>query len=397
MHMLETVMAFAVTMIIFSTITTGIVEAILRRLGRRERNLENTIRSLYQSVIVPWYAKVRERCADGQSGAGLQEGEDRFVESMVGTPIQNLSPVRGPFDAIGMWISDRFIIKLLNPFGRESAQVDHLSVVAFAERLGRTDVGQKILAQTQDQMNLLVTDLARSFERFGRASGEIYRKNAQTVALFVGVVFAFGANIDVSLLFTSLQKNAELRTSLVTQGEDAKADFDIAAAKLELVVEAIQDEATNELNEEAIASIKDDIDALHNDIKEIESIGLPIGWRYFPYCRKPVANQPPDVEWVDPRCDPAEIEQQGRFHYGRWAVFTLLAGILIGLGGPFWYRVYTSLSQLFQLLRAFGIGRTEQAEKAEGKAEGSNPAASIAPESVIDAFEKSARAHAATL
>ena len=59
--MLEIVMAFAVTMIIFSTITTGIVEAILRRLGRRERNLENTIRSLYQSVIVPWYAKARER------------------------------------------------------------------------------------------------------------------------------------------------------------------------------------------------------------------------------------------------------------------------------------------------------------------------------------------------
>jgi hypothetical protein len=51
MEILESALAFAVVMIIFSTITTGIVGLLLRSFGTREKNLEKTIRALFELII----------------------------------------------------------------------------------------------------------------------------------------------------------------------------------------------------------------------------------------------------------------------------------------------------------------------------------------------------------
>ena len=39
-----------------------------------------------------------------------------------------------------------------------------------------------------------------------------------------------------------------------------------------------------------------------------------------------------------------------------------MAGVLIGLGGPFWFRVFTSLSRAFHALKALGPGGRKPAK-----------------------------------
>ena len=46
-------MAFAIAMILFSTIVTGIVELIMRLFGVREKNLQTTLESLFENVVWP--------------------------------------------------------------------------------------------------------------------------------------------------------------------------------------------------------------------------------------------------------------------------------------------------------------------------------------------------------
>lgn len=47
------------------------------------------------------------------------------------------------------------------------------------------------------------------------------------------------------------------------------------------------------------------------------------------------------------------LQCAGSEDWYHWALNVLLSGLLIGLGGPFWYRVFTSLSYTAQLVRTF--------------------------------------------
>jgi len=52
--------------------------------------------------------------------------------------------------------------------------------------------------------------------------------------------------------------------------------------------------------------------------------------------------------------------------YLLWVLKVMLAGFLIGLGGPFWYKVFTGLSHIVQVLRTFrGQPRQEAISKSE--------------------------------
>ena len=62
-----------------------------------------------------------------------------------------------------------------------------------------------------------------------------------------------------------------------------------------------------------------------------------------------------------------------------------MAGVLIGLGGPFWFRVFTSLSRAFQALKALGLGRRKPA-KSESPPE-KTAEDSAKPKNLLDALK----------
>lgn len=368
MQLLESAMAFAVTMIVFSTITTGIVELLLRLLGTRERNLEKTIRVLFQTVIWPRMkaplmasAKTAEEALEERLG-----GE--FVKAMMGNPLSAVTDPR--FSA------------------RKENQVSELSILAFAERLGRTDIGKAILDEGEAQLELLVNDFVRTFDRFARASQEVFRKRAQQTAMAVGVVFAVTANVDAGRLLFTLMDNPDLRTTLIDQAEGmAQANDAVTRRLADLSAKLDEGGFGDEESEKIQANIEEittNIEALET---KIDTSGLPVGQRFYPYCG--------DGAVGDPRCTKGGFNWNPVSKLIKWLLLTVVAGILIGLGGPFWFRVFSSLSQVFQVLKSLGIGKAPKSRQAGTPADAEpEPGESARPKSVVDAFKVAVRVHA---
>lgn len=366
MQLLESAMAFAVTMIIFSTITTGIVELLLRSLGTREKYLEKTIRALFQTVVWPRMKAPLMASAKTAEAALKEKLGGEFVRAMTGNPLSDVSASGFPV--------------------RKDNQVSELSILAFAERLGRTDIGKAILDEGEVQLDLLVKDFVRTFDRFARASHEIFRKRAQRTAMAVGIIFALTANVDAGQLFITLMDNPDLRTGLIDQAEEAAEANKAAAQQLADLTTELE---KGGLSEEQSAEIKAKIDEISADVKALEASGLPVGHSFYPYCRgEPEA---------DTRCSDSASFWEGAVKFLQWLSLSVLAGILIGLGGPFWFRVFSSLSQIFQLLRSLGIGRGGKAANAQGADARTQaeplPEDTAKPTSVVDAFKVAVQVH----
>ncbi len=76
-------------------------------------------------------------------------------------------------------------------------------------------------------------------------------------------------------------------------------------------------------------------------------------------------------------CDEASF-----LNFFTWFVNVLLAGFLIGLGGPFWYRFFTAISHIFQVLRSI---RGQPRQESIGKSDSDQQRAS---QPLVHAVEK---------
>lgn len=82
------------------------------------------------------------------------------------------------------------------------------------------------------------------------------------------------------------------------------------------------------------------------------------------------------------------IEIRTDHGFGVWLSGVVLAGALIGLGGPFWFDIYKRLSTLAQITRSFGFVPSSKPGKDNGTNKpGSNPKREHQPSSIYDAFE----------
>lgn len=97
-------------------------------------------------------------------------------------------------------------------------------------------------------------------------------------------------------------------------------------------------------------------------------------------------------EWLRQRLDKSTVDFIG------WLFGAILAGALVGLGGPFWFDIYRQLSAVTQMLRGLGIGGARE-PNAAGEAEEPKPkkAPETAhhPDSAVEAFCQALEAEAA--
>lgn len=358
MELLESAMAFAVVMIILSTIVSGIVEVGLRALRWRERTLKQTVITLFDTVVWP-RLELQLKAMLAGSGAGDKKSSARirFLAGMLANP------------AFGEPPTDQA------PTAKNSVSV--LTPLAFAERLARTDVGKAILEQGKDEIDLLVKDFVRTFDRFGRAASEKFRKNATFTAIVIGVVFAFATNVTTDRIFVTLFNNPDIRTALISDADRALADNEEILKKIESAL----NDPKNTLPPADLEELKTDVSSIRERFGALAAKGIPLGYGYFPYCANKGARN----------CNPAV--EVGWEHYVFWAFFTALAGVLIGLGGPFWFRVFSSLSQVFQVLRSLGVGKKDKQAKPEELDPLPSAEESTKPKDVLDAFMVAAKVH----
>ncbi len=145
--------------------------------------------------------------------------------------------------------------------------------------------------------------------------------------------------------------------------------------------------------------LEDVSEQLGQSIKSLEEQGLEIGWQFYPYCGEGHSDEACNgrVGWekkndvgessIDGRENAASIwDIASTIDFALWFFMSTLAGVLIGLGGPFWFRVFTSLSQVFQVLKALtpGVRKPAKDESLPPKKTVEDP---VKPESVLDAFQ----------
>ena len=373
MGLLESAMAFAVVMMIFSTLVTGIVETIFTVLGTREKTLQQAIQALFQQVIWP-------RLGNTLVGMGVESEQpnagptpqERHRDTFVSEMTDNLVFAEDGRGAVAGRLSN------LN-----KPKIDTLTVLSFAERLGKSHVGKAVVAEGEAQVMLLVQDFARTYERFCRAASEVFRKKAQTTAICVSLVLAFSANIDASRILKQLVENPDVRLSFIEEADQARVDNEAAVARLAAIEQSLARAVGNDQRDPAAATqeladlqaqMRETADRMRATVGRVEQQGLAVGWKYFPYCQGNAA--------VDPDCNGAN--GAGGLGFVSWLFMTALAGVLIGLGGPFWFKVFTALSQVFQMLRNLGIGKPNE-KKAEGP-QTTTAEDSAKPKDVLDAF-----------
>lgn len=317
MDILLAFLAFSAVMIVLSTMATVIVEAIHKLFRQRKKDFERMLTNYYEGAVKPLVTDAADK------------GAKRFVKAIRRNPAfagehQNES------QSSGNYFFDTAFEALTTP--------------QFVEQLARSDIGQNISAQVKQGEARLIDQLAAEFERYGDAAHDYFHRRAQVLSLFVAVVFAFVVNVDAVKLFQSMSADNDVAKKIVAQIDPDEWEAKYIAAK------TVADSEAQKFEETVISARSN----LQSDLDTVAKLDLPIGHAFFPFCSDSgllaVSNK-----HLDARCNEltAEQSESSKPHllallttknFWKWFSSTLLAGLLIGLGAPFWFKTYRFLA-----------------------------------------------------
>lgn len=504
---LEAVLAFALLMLVFSTMVSVIVEAFLRIFMMREKGFRLMLGQIFDDAIKPHLKQ--------QPSDTTMPTKGEFVETLTRNPAL---PVRksGTTDTNNLWFRlwrlwagiRSFLIWVAEWF--VPRKTGNITVMEFAERLAATDVGKDIVRRSEEQIEDAVKHLAQKFENVGKAATEYYARRAGMISMIVAVAFAYAANIDAARLFRTLVSNQQITEGIITRSDEIQQNHLEQQTAIRQLLKEIEEKQnrTGETGEKdanaksgtapSLGELRTTAESLRGEITGLADQGLPIAWSVYPHCsfdtpdpkcktyldqlagnheeanntdspdskcaiylnqNKEVSkSNPPDQKCVayfvelagglkidvsdtpDPKCKEStgrpgpecedylvdlvsrvksgtcvrddETQKFGGDHESLaacmsskatmldallfdlceamlWLISVLLAGLLIGLGGPFWYNMVTSLSRVVQLARAAGLARS--AKPKEGEAETAEPAKTTEqPKNPVEAFKVAA-------
>ncbi len=359
MEILNAILAFTLSMVVFSALVTVLVELIQRGPIGRGKGLQAMIGRYFDDAM---RGKLRlgiiANCAPGMAWSDEDLRRD-FLETVTkdsggSTPSSSTLP--------GMVA--RF-------FGFNT--VKRLTVGEFIRRLAHTQIGLAI-SRCEDgnadssSLEAVIHNLAHKFVAHGERARRKFSERARIFAVIVAILLAGWANIDVFRLFQQLQSDPAVVQSLLA-----------AESKLLIENKVVQDALKKELNSVAEAKTEDDaaeararLAAVRSSVKDLASTGLAIGDGYYPYCttgsQDPVCKHL--IDNAQKKCkasaagDAKKLEQcagqtvsvwhalkSSKDDARRWFFLIVLSGLLIGIGGPFWFNFYTGLSRWVGVLR----------------------------------------------
>lgn len=326
MHMLESAMAFAVVMIIFSTIVTGLVEAVLRLISLRQRTLRRTLELFLKNEV----QKELEKALDQAKAAvrtvdKTKEAVDTLLSRFTKNPVTS---------------------EWAGPFAKRLEKIDELTSYSFLQRLAKSELSETIRQLDDAQLNRYLANITRTYDRYMAASTEFYRKKSHIWTVAFALALAIVFNVPAARVYMHLMDNPETRAELINKADTAIDQNREAEAALRqfweeqgVVVEKAEGDDSDKLGEADRAAVEKKIDDLRGTLESLRiDTGLPIGPSMWPYCAG-------DKDRNLPECSDEAEAERGDWAYIYWLFNVLLAGALIGLGGPFWAKVYTRLAQ----------------------------------------------------
>jgi hypothetical protein len=311
MPLIEAFLALALTMLSLAMIATLAVEFFHRITGTRAKDLEGMLEKFYDSEL--------KSVVEAELLPGLKSSDEKlathrrkFVKSMVDNPLLvKESP------GLGERIRAR-----LNRF-------DVISTEDFFKQLAYTDIGRRIKAKAEEEIDDFVDSLSRAYDRFGEAATDLFKRRARLISLVAGILVAFGMNVNGLSLFQSYMNDPHLRASVVSRADEIAAAFEDKQGDRE-----IEGFRNKEDFDEYLGSFKEEVGSL-------AGVGVDFGYSW---------DLAPGRLW---RSD--EGEEAESFPKWRGTLFWLLGvlgtGLLIGLGGPFWFDVVRKLTAVTQGIR----------------------------------------------
>ncbi len=362
MKWLEAMLAFALTMVVFSTMVTVLLEIVYRAFHAREHIFKLMLERMFNQVLWPL---VRERLGS-MSMADVQRN---FVDAL----IRNTAAA-DPNRPVRKW-------------GVRRVDNAKLTVLEFAERLATTEVGKAIAAEGEARVIAIVNDLAQKYERFAQGARSFLAEWSAVFSVVLSIGLAFALNIDAVVVFRSFIQDAKLTAAVNERFGAFAQEMRAANASLERAQAGSGlDSAQN------VEEIKKRLDEMRTQVTDLKEIGLPIGYENFPGCTRRNGAVPIDVgdcakvpkdgkgAWSGIRYNASEQTPQFLF----WMFCVTLGGLLIGLGAPFWFDLAQGLSKSLQVLKALSSGREK--EKDEAAATAAAQGASPPPRNPVEAF-----------
>jgi hypothetical protein len=373
MNWLTAALAFAITMLLFTSMVSAIVESIQRVFGLRRRGLQWMLRAMYEEIAT--------RRPDLVSQLGQAQG-------VLDTPFEKIGPIKN----LSQWLQEKLGVA---PPGQTTSQflesmtrnfrasefhlwlphflrpqhVHSLTPVEFAQRLARTDIGAAFAKKAETEWQHLLNGVLERFDFYGQAAAETFGQRAKAMSIIVSFVFAFALNVNAVALFYSFANRPQLAEAMVAQQEEIQRRYEEAQRRAANLAAAgtSSDAEEKQIQED----IRDRLDELKTQFGSLVKLGLPIGWSATrcasnaddEFCS--VLTEVPQWQCAED-CGLLDVCSASAayglawlyfpFGHTRWLVSTLLAGLLIGFGGPFWYNVCSNLSRTARLARAVGDG-----------------------------------------
>jgi hypothetical protein len=377
LNILQSFLAFAATMLVLATLVTLIIEIVARVFRRRHRIFTHLLHQLFRKELQPLIEstiKTRLGVDPDKITPEIKAQLDIFLDEIRNSPLDPVED-KNPLTWFGGW---------LRWFGADRSV--KLTTEEFIRRFARSKIGREIYQQTAGRVDNLIDSLCLRYKELSDAMSEYIKNSSSILSIAIGIIIALTINIEAYRLFNFYIQNPDVAEKVADNAaayadayKDAQQRLNDALAALDRTKTA-DSESTAEARQE-IEAIKNRLEAVPGYVSALKAEGIPIGLDYFPFCRyrKAIKKEGKDVypcKDPEPRyrlMAPNDFDKGLWPDYIWWIIKVIITGVLIGLGGPFWYDAVRGLARATQILR----GRAEPQKTPAGSLPGaktrSNP------------------------
>lgn len=362
LEILQAFLAFAITMLALSTVVTIGLEIVARLCNRRRNVFRRSLELVFEKEVEPL---IREKL----SGFNLQKAA--FVESLQKTPLnieaQSESRLVGSYHRVMRWLG--------------SERSEEFSTDALLKRISHTELGERIKQMPQAEIDEILQRLGDRFDDLCDAAREYFKNSSQILSAVFGIALALALNIDAYRLLTYFVQNPDVSTSVAAQADIHKEEYlrlqeRLRQAQIELET---ADVAVRAHIRTEIVDIRTGMTGILAKIESLKAAELPIGWTYYPYCYgAPTADC---HGWFEDAAAGGTVMTVA--NAAIWLFWTVATGIMVGIGGPFWYDAVRGATRATQVLR----GRAPIANVADAR----DTAGRGGTRTAVERFSKSAR------
>ncbi len=301
MRELEVVLAIALTFLVFSSLISMLIEIIFRLINFRFKQLQVMLGDFYKHEL-----------------SGLVNDQTELLK-------------------------DRFVAHI----SKLNANNHSIDVAEFIERLATSNIAKEIGNRTQHEISLIINEFARRYDNYGKATSFVFKQRATKLNMLVAVIIALLFNVNLLTLTLTFLENRTLTNQLISQTPVFLKQAEAQQRELNSAFEQFDKvkQANNQQLIENVDALTNSVKSLNESINDVKSLGLPVGWTY--YSPEVLASLIPNIMCKDQSSELC-LQQDSNIYVLLsslfWFVVTIVTGLLIGLGGPFWFDMVQRIS-----------------------------------------------------